>query len=119
MSPYPEWLDALSWFSLGVSFVCALVILFHEFRHPQKMFIMNLVWPITALYWSVVGLWAYFRVGSRMTKEHQQQQQQQQHQQQQQKQEGGGSEEPSRSQTSVSVLHCGAGCTLGDITGEL
>ena len=29
--------------------------------HRQQMAIMNLVWPITALYWGPVALWAYFR----------------------------------------------------------
>jgi hypothetical protein len=27
-------------------------------RHPQKMMIMNLVWPITAFYFSVFALWS-------------------------------------------------------------
>ena len=35
-------------------------------RRPQKMFIMNLVWPITALYFSVFALWFYFRIGRPM-----------------------------------------------------
>jgi hypothetical protein len=108
MSPYADWLDALAWLSLGLSFVCGIVILAHEFTKPQKMFIMNLVWPITALYWSVVALRAYFRTGQRMTKAHQQQQDSEQSE----------SEKPSPMQTAVAVSHCGAGCTLGDITAE-
>lgn len=40
-----------------------------EVRHPQKMWIMIVVWPLTALYFSVVTLWVYFRVGSRMAQD--------------------------------------------------
>lgn len=68
MTPYPDWLGWVAWFSLGISFLCALVILVHEATKPQKMFIMDLVWPITALYWSVVALWAYCKVGQKMTR---------------------------------------------------
>ncbi len=109
MNPYPDWLDALSWFSLGLSFLTALVILGHEFKKPQKMFVMNLVWPITALYWSVPAAWAYFTIGRKMTKERQQRPQ---------GGEGRQAEELTRSQIAVSVTHCGAGCTLGDIAAE-
>jgi hypothetical protein len=30
---------------LGIAFFCAIVIAIDEIRHPQKMWIMNLVWP--------------------------------------------------------------------------
>jgi hypothetical protein len=112
VSPYPDWLDYLAWFSLGLSFLCGLVILFHEFRKPQKMFIMNLVWPITALYWSIAALWAYLTVGQKMTKEHQHKDEKQQQGEKSER------EEPSPTQISVAVSHCGAGCTLGDIAAE-
>jgi Domain of unknown function (DUF4396) len=73
------------------------------------MFVMNLVWPITALYWSVAAVWAYFTIGRKMTKERQERQQ---------GGEGQESERPSRSQIALSATHCGAGCTLGDIAAE-
>lgn len=59
---------------------------------------MNLVWPITALYWSAVTVWADFRAGEGKG--------------------GGESKEPTPWQVAVSVMHCGAGCTLGDIAAE-
>ncbi len=31
--------------------------------HKQHMWIMNLVWPITALYAGPLALWGYFTVG--------------------------------------------------------
>ncbi len=55
----------LAWISLIAAFASALIIAVDELRHPQKMWIMNLVWPITALYFSVFAVWAYFRLGKR------------------------------------------------------
>jgi hypothetical protein len=59
MSFHPEWLGILSWAYLSVSFACDAIIIGDELRRPQKMMIMNFVWPITALYlWptSALGL---------------------------------------------------------------
>ena len=36
--------------------------------HPQKMWIMDVVWPITALYSGPLGLYAYYKVGRLSTK---------------------------------------------------
>lgn len=49
MSAYPDWQRILSWAYLTVSFICAAIIIGDELRRPQKMMIMNFVWPITAL----------------------------------------------------------------------
>jgi hypothetical protein len=56
-------LENIAWISLVIAFVCALIIAIDEFRHPQRMWIMNVVWPLTALYFSVFGLWGYVRAG--------------------------------------------------------
>jgi len=101
--PYPVWLNVLAWASVSLAVLCAVAIVLDELSgSPQKMFIMNLVWPITALYWSVAGLWGYHRVGRRMTKASEPH-----------RQEG-----LTRTQIAVAVSHCGAGCTLGDIAAE-
>ena len=50
-------LAAIAWVSLAVAFACALWIAVDEMRHPQAMAIMNIVWPVTALYLSVFALW--------------------------------------------------------------
>lgn len=44
---------SIVWISLGIAFLSAMVIVGDEIRHPQKMWIMNIVWPVTALYFSV------------------------------------------------------------------
>jgi hypothetical protein len=38
-------LEHIAWISLVIAFTCALIIAIDEFRHPQKMWIMNIVWP--------------------------------------------------------------------------
>ncbi len=58
----------ISWASLGIAFICAIVIAIDEIRNPQKMWIMNVVWAVTALYFSLFALWGYFRIGRGMAK---------------------------------------------------
>jgi hypothetical protein len=62
-------LTLISWASLGIASICAIIIAIDEIRRPQKMWIMNVVWPVTALYFSVFGLWGYFRIGRRVARD--------------------------------------------------
>jgi hypothetical protein len=62
-------LAALAWISLIAAFACALMITVDEIRHPQKMWVMNLVWPITALYFSIFVVWAYYRLGRKASRD--------------------------------------------------
>ncbi len=127
MDPHPaHWHHVLAWIALALGFGSALVIMADEFLrgHRQHMWVMNLVHPITALYWGPVWLWAYVRYGRRM------------------------SVRVLRARADVlaaagadpdalraagestappelhpwhiasAVSHCGAGCTLGDIAAE-
>ncbi len=108
-------LEATAWISLCVAFVCALIIVGDEFRHPQKMWVMNIVWPVTALYFSVVALWGYYRIGRRMAKNGMP------HTGMSGELKGRGPQDrpnPTWEQTVVSDSHCGAGCTLGDVIAE-
>ena len=68
-------------------------------RHPQHMGIMNVVWPVTALYGGPLALWVYFRYG-RAT-DH-----------------GITTWQPFPISVGTGATHCGAGCTLGDIVAE-
>lgn len=124
MLPYPDWLRVLAWLYLGTSFICAFLIVLDEFRRPQKMWIMNLVWPITALYFGPVALWGYYKSGPKMTRQHYEQMQREIHSESR-RQKGDGrrnqeiqQDDPSREQVAVADTHCGAGCTLGDISAE-
>ncbi len=60
---FPAWLHVLALACLGLGGICALVIMVDEYRYPQHMGVMNVVWPTTALFGSVLTLWGYFRYG--------------------------------------------------------
>jgi hypothetical protein len=123
-------LHILSWISLAVAFLCVLVIAFDVGRHPQKMWIMNIVWPVTALYLSVFAVWGYFRIGRNSAKDAQvanppkSERQKEQSKDAPQAQEKEAPQEqdkdapPTWSQTALAVSHCGAGCALADIVSE-
>lgn len=108
----PGWLYALSILSFGIAALSAIIIVFDIVAgHRQHMWIMNLVWPITALWAGPIALWAYFKVGWLST--HQAMQAARQR----------GEEPPSKKKpfgldVAVAATHCGAGCYLGDIIAE-
>lgn len=118
-SPLP-WVNEIAWAVLGVSFASVLVISYDIFirGYRQQMWIMDLVYPITALYWGPVAVYEYFKRGRVRAQrvlegiggvEHAEEH------------EGGST--PKLGATgwwplSKAVSHCGAGCTLGDIGGE-
>jgi hypothetical protein len=108
----PAWFHELSIASLSLGGLCFLIIAFDLFKHPQHMWIMNVVWPVTALFGSVWIVWQYFRYG-RLASHHLAHEAKQR-----------GDAPPNKRLTPFSVmvsngaLHCGSGCTLGDITAE-
>lgn len=108
----PAWLHVLSIALLLIGLVCAVIIAADLFRHPQHMWIMNVVWPVTALFGTLWIVWQYFTYGrlaehacakAAMDR---------------------GEKMPSKKHTPFPVmvsngaLHCGSGCTLGDIVAE-
>lgn len=107
-------LTAIAWISLGLASASAFWIAADEARHRQKMWIMNIVWPVTALYFSLAAVWAYYRIGRPMSKGAQLQADRDHHERNM-KQAG---KHPTWAQVAVSASHCGAGCVLGDIAAE-
>ena len=111
-SMIPGWLHVLSILSLVAGFACCAVIVLDEYRHPQHMWIMNVVWPVVALFGSVVWLWAYFAYGRLATHEKMHAAMQR------------DEEPPSMAKTPFGMMvfkgtsHCGSGCALGDIVAE-
>jgi hypothetical protein len=61
-------LEQLSAAAVILGLACALYLTAAVVRHPQQMWIMNLVWPITALYFGPFAIWAYYAFGRRMDK---------------------------------------------------
>lgn len=106
-----SWLPLLSTFSLLVAGECALVVLIDILAgHKQHMPIMNAVWIITALYAGPLGLWAYYHWGRRST-----------HRAMMEAKDRGEKTSPTKPHwqiVSTAALHCGSGCTLGDILAE-
>ena len=90
--------------SILIAILCAGIILADIlFVARQRMWIMNLVWPITALYSGPLGLLAYFTLGRAATKNRSKEDQDQ---------------KPFWQSVIVGTLHCGAGCSLGDLIAE-
>jgi len=108
----PVWLTALSIASLAIGFICAIGIAISVARHPQHMWIMNIVWPVTALFGTFVVVWAYRRYGKLATRETVMRAKEQ------------VEDPPSQRLTPFPMMvvkgacHCGSGCTLADISSE-
>ncbi len=107
----PPWLSLIADISLALAGVRALVVLADVVAHPQKMTIMNIVWPITPLYLGPVGLRAYFSLGRRSSKGAQ-------GVEKQKSDKKSGKSNPSWQSVFTGVTHCDAGCTLGDVLAE-
>jgi hypothetical protein len=108
----PHWLHSLSLASLTLGFVCALIVAIDLTRHHQHMAIMNIVWPVTALFGGLATVWAYHKYGRLATHARAK------------AATDKGEDPPHKRLTPFPVMvgkgaaHCGAGCTLGDICAE-
>lgn len=95
----PHWLQTLALIYVPLSIASALFVAADIFmfgrRHP--MAIMDVVWPLTVLYWGPLGLAPYFGFGR-----------------------AGGQhmDRPMWQATFNGASHCGAGCALGDFIGD-
>jgi len=108
----PGWLTILAAVYLIIAGICFLVIIADVVAgRRQPMWIMNLVWPITALYAGPIALWAYLRGGRAYG-------QQTMHGSMEKGGEAAKEAEPSWRSMALGATHCGAGCTLGDIVAE-
>lgn len=95
---FPPALHLVAIISLALGVTCAIVIVADEVRHPQKMVIMKAVWPLTALFGSVLWVAFYYRWGRATAKE--------------------DGDTPMAIAVAKGASHCGAGCTLGDLIVE-
>jgi branched-subunit amino acid transport protein len=108
----PAWLHDLSVTYLLLGMLCAIVIAVDVVRHPQHMWIMNIVWPVTALFGTGWIIWQYFAYGQLATHATM-------HKAMQRKQAPPNKREtPFPIMVANGALHCGSGCTLGDIVAE-
>lgn len=117
-------LHALSAFFVLSGIASFVVIILHiRSGHRQPMKIMEVVWPLTGLWANFIGLWGYLRIGKK--KEHEKMMM---NMASGEKMSPGmkmddrssmhGNPHPRWQKVALSTLHCGAGCTLADLTGE-
>ena len=106
----PLWLHALSVAMLLLGLCSALVIAIDESRAPQHMWIMNVVWPVTALFGTAITLWGYFAYGRLAA-----------HDAMHGSKRGKASGKrptPFPIMVGKGAAHCGSCCALGDIAAE-
>ncbi len=68
------WFNVLASFALGVALLCCFTLIILVMRYSQRMAVMNWVWPVTALYFGPVAIYAYWRLGRPLSKPSRQQQ---------------------------------------------
>lgn len=109
----PLWLHWLAIAALAFGAGCALLLALAVWRNPQQMAVMNIVWPVTALFGTVFSVWGYQRYGRLATR----------HAAEAAK--ARGEKPPHKERTPFAAMvgkgaaHCGSGCCLGDILAEI
>lgn len=107
---YPAWLHALCLVSLLLGGGCALFVALDVAKRPQKMGVMNVVWPVAMLFGGIVVLWFYLTFGRQPVPP-----------KGQDNRPASDSTEPDQPFPAIvakGALHCGAGCTIGDVLAE-
>ncbi len=107
-----HWLSIIAVISLAVGGICFLVIVIDLLGgHKQHMWIMNVVWPITALYAGPLALWGYYRMG-RLSSE------KSFREAKKRGEKMPGMKKPFWQKVCLGATHCGSGCALGDLAAE-
>jgi hypothetical protein len=109
MIPYT--LHMLSVFSVILGFVCTLWVAVDVIRRPPHMAVMAWVWPLTALFGSLLLTAFYLRHGRARPLSERQHHNHNHHDH--------GRNTPFPVAVIKGTLHCGAGCSLGDIIAEI
>lgn len=141
-----SWLEIVSWIAIGIGILQTIIITIDVIRYPQNMMpIMNIVWPLTGLYFPVFGLWAYYGLGRAkgqmdmkmnhtymnhmnmesgmdMSMKHEEHMDHDnrspmEHHGQHDMHHHGHGEKPFWQSVFVSTTHCSSGCSLGDMIG--
>ena len=97
-------LSLLSILFIIISVIQFFVILIDIFKSPQKMFIMNIVWPLTGLYFPILGIIGYYSLGKTNNDSHSHH-------------SHSHHSKPFWQSVTISTTHCSAGCSLGNLIG--
>lgn len=111
MTLVPLWLEAVAWAWIAICLACSVFILLRTIRTPQKMWIMDVVWPIAALYMGPFAVYLFEKslpVSRQGPVSSQMESIMERHK----------DDPPTWIQNSIAVFHCGAGCSLGDTIAE-
>jgi hypothetical protein len=106
-----QWLVIVSWIALVVGFACAVWIALDLIKRPQHMWIMDVVWPVTALYAGPLAVWAYYKYGILSSKQNVMRAKEE-------GRENPGKAKPFPAMVGQGATHSGEGCTLGDLIAE-
>ncbi|MBY4211844.1 DUF4396 domain-containing protein [Rhodococcus fascians] len=101
----PSWMNWLAWCTIGLAVLSALTIAWDILvrGYRSQMTVMDVVWPVSALYLGPAAVWAYLRLGRPKTRRWQRRH--------------GHDPAPSSRWSSITLgtSHCGAGCALADV----
>jgi hypothetical protein len=111
-------METIAWISIGIAVLCALLIAWDEVRRPQQMAVMNIVWPTTALYFSIFALWAYIKTGRARGMPRNQTGAFMNRDFLKGKHSENERRGPTLEQVVLGASHCGAGCMLADVFSE-
>ncbi|WP_208020407.1 DUF4396 domain-containing protein [Vibrio viridaestus] len=109
----PNWISIIAWISIILGFISAFWMWLDINRRPQHMAIMHWVWPLCGLFGHLLVVWIYLSVGRSQPETHHSHHEHHDHHHQMQH-----SQSPSAGSVLKGALHCGSGCTLGDIIAE-
>jgi len=108
----PLWLNVLAWLWIAICCTSSLFVLVQTIRYSQTMWIMNVVWPVTALYLGPVAVYLYQKslpVSLKQPASADMKTKIAEHK----------GDPPTLTQLSLAAFHCGAGCSIGDVIAEL
>ncbi len=108
---FPNWFHILAALAICLGLLSAFVIFVDVLRHPQHMAIMNIVWPVTALFGTIPLLLAYFAYGRLAS--HDALTEAKKREKMAYK-----AETPFPVMVGKGALHCGSGCMIGDVIAE-
>ena len=105
LGDFPTWLNNLAWISLGIGIACTFVVAIDVIRRPQKMAVMNVVWPVSMLFGGLLWSAGYLRWGRAPARSRD-------------AEDTDDTETPMPVAVATGANHCGAGCALGDLIAE-
>jgi len=119
----PNWLQTLSYIWLALSAISFVIVLVDVPKQHIPMRVMKIVWPLTTLYMGPIGLYTYWTWGRvSVTHAHSMEHPENHHEMAYKMGEHAHHHHPSRpfwQSVFLSSTHCGAGCSIGDIIGEV